>query len=124
MKNLLLFISLLLLLSFSFANLAFAQGSLIPCKPQLVGGELVDKCTFADLVTLVRNVIDWFLTFVIPLAAVFIIYGGFVIMFAGGDPGKAKKGREIITAAVIGIAIAMGTWLIVTTAEKILKGLF
>ena len=58
----------------------------------------------------------------IPLGVLFVAYGGFVIMTAGGSEEKVKKGKQVITAAVIGIAIAFGSWLIIFTVNQILKG--
>ncbi|KKU75857.1 MAG: hypothetical protein UY02_C0041G0011, partial [Candidatus Giovannonibacteria bacterium GW2011_GWB1_47_6b] len=50
-----------------------------------------------------------------------IVWGGFVIMTAGGSEEKVKKGKGIITASVIGLAILFGSWLIVTVITTFLK---
>lgn len=41
------------------------------------------------------------------LATGFIIYGGYLYIMAGGDPGKVAKGKKTLTAAIIGVAIAI-----------------
>jgi len=100
----------------AFAPSAFAQGRFLPCK--------ATECTLADFITFIKNVITFLLQIIIPLGVIMIVWGGFVIMTAGGNPGKVDSGKKIITAAVIGIAIAFGSWLIVTTINRILTGFF
>ena len=41
------------------------------------------------------------------LATGFVIYGGYLYIMAGGDPGKVAKGKKTLTAAIIGVAIAI-----------------
>ena len=52
----------------------------------------------------------------------FIIYGGFKYLMSGGDAGKVASGKKIITAALIGLAIAMMSTIIVNTIIGVLKG--
>jgi uncharacterized protein YsxB (DUF464 family) len=52
---------------------------------------------------------------VFPLAAVMIVVGGIMIMTAGGSTERVAKGREIVTAAVVGLLIALLSWLIIDT---------
>ena len=37
----------------------------------------------------------------------FVIYGGYLYMTAGGDPGKAATSRKVLTRAFIGLAIVL-----------------
>jgi len=113
-----------LLITFSFllsANSALAQGSPFigkcdPSKPPGAGG-----CGIPEFIAFVKNVINYLFVIAIPLAVIFIVWGGFVIMTAGGSEEKVKKGKGIITASVIGLAILFGSWLIVTVITTFLK---
>jgi len=89
------------------------------CNPKALPNES-NACTPAKFLELLRNVINFMLVLIIPLAVGFIIYGGFVIMTAAGSEEKIKLGRKIITVAVIGVTIAFGSWLIITTVQKII----
>ncbi|NOY35352.1 MAG: hypothetical protein GXP44_00235, partial [bacterium] len=60
------------------------------------------------------------LSIALPLAIVALIYGGFMWITAGGNPGKIDKGRKAIEYAIYGMIFAFGAWLIVDT---VLKGL-
>ncbi len=89
---------------------------LLPCRGT--------ECTVQDFITFVRNIITTLLEIAIPLAVIFIVYGAFVIMTAGGSEEKVKKGKTVIISSVIGLTIALASWLIVTTINQALKGLF
>ena len=54
------------------------------------------------------------------LATVFIMYGGYLYIMSGGDPGKVTKGKTTIRNAVIGIVVAVGAGVIIGTIETIL----
>lgn len=59
------------------------------------------------VITIILNVLADLTLAVGYLAIGFIIYGGYLYIVAGGEPGKVAKGKKTITAAVIGTAIAM-----------------
>ena len=67
----------------------------------------------ADLKTTVVNIIRWVLGFMTLLAVVFIIYGGFMWLTAGGSEDRVEKAKQIITAAVIGLIVILLAWAIV-----------
>jgi hypothetical protein len=69
-----------------------------------------------------KNIIDWLVSFVIVLAPVFIIMGGIVILTAAGRPEQVVLGKKMITAAIIGIAIALLSWVILGTLFNTLVG--
>ena len=63
--------------------------------------------------TLVKALID---KIILPIgasvAALFIIYSGFLYVKAQGKPEKIKEAREALTTALIGTAIILGAWVI------------
>ncbi|MEK7590099.1 MAG: hypothetical protein AAB454_00100, partial [Patescibacteria group bacterium] len=70
-----------------------------PAKPPTEGG-----CGIPQFIKLASGIIKWVIQFLaIPLAVLFIIYGGFVIMTAGGNPSRMEEGKKIMKAAVIGL---------------------
>lgn len=95
-----------LLLTTLSAQAADTDG-LVPCSGL--------DCKFCDLTKLVGRVINFALYYIaIPLVAVMIVWGGLVIMTAGDDSGKVSEGRKIIQAAAIGLAVALGAWVIIS----------
>ncbi len=61
-------------------------------------------CCAMDKVFLVTN---WIFFLVVALSIIFILYGGFLIVAAGGDDARVTKGRMFIMWALIGFAIAI-----------------
>jgi len=57
---------------------------------------------------LIYAVVDWFVIAIGPaIAVVMIIYGGFQILTAGGDPKKFEEGKKAILYAVVGYGIIL-----------------
>lgn len=107
---------------FVIRNLAFVIVFMLLVMPVVsfaVDPPLVPPCTpncgFNDLLTLVNNVINFILKFmVIPIAAIMFAYAGFLLITAGGEAAHARtKAKEIFTNAIIGLIIAVAATLIV-----------
>jgi len=52
----------------------------------------------------------------------YVIYGGYLYTFSGGDPGKVATGRKTLTQAFLGLAIVMSANLIMSTIRFALLG--
>jgi hypothetical protein len=116
----LILFSLILLLVPALAQAAITLfGETIDCEPKLPASS--GGCGFLHFIQLIRAVIGFLVKLAIPLSAVFVVYGGFVIMSAGGSPEKVGQGRKIITAALVGVAILFSSWLLLFTIFQILS---
>ena len=60
--------------------------------------------TFEELVNVIGR---WIFNLAIPIAVIIIIYAGVLMLTAGGDPGRFKKGMEALKYAVIGLAVVL-----------------
>ena len=101
-----------------FPAVAFADGAggIVPC-----GGTADDPCDMGSTITIVGAFIDFVLLYIaMPLAASMFMYAGFVMMTAGGNPGKIQEAKKIFWSVIIGLVVAFAAWLIV---EGIMKGL-
>lgn len=78
-------------------------------------------CDVSAAVEFLKKIINFMLIGIVPLASLFIIWGGFVMLTSGGSGTKFEQGKKIITAAVIGLAIAFGSYLIVNTILAFIK---
>ena len=56
---------------------------------------------------IVLNAIEMAIVLTTYLTAFFIIYGGFLFMTGGNNPGQVEKARKTILNAVIGLVICM-----------------
>ena len=75
-------------------------------------GEFGIACgtTAADLKLRIQTIVNIFLSLVGVIAGAMIVYGGFLYVISGADEGNAKRGKQIIIYAVIGLIILTATW--------------
>lgn len=99
------------ILSVGFPNAAQAAG-LVPCSGP--------DCNYCSFLQLVKNIIDFLLYLIFPVATLMVVVGGFFVLTTGGAPERAKRGRSIITAAIVGLVIALLAWLIIDTIIKVI----
>ncbi len=91
-------------------------GGFVPC-----GNPDQKPCTWQNLMDMVQKIFTYALTYVaIPVAVIMIAWGGITMATSAGNEGKFKKGREVITAAAIGLVIIFAAWLIINTITKFL----
>lgn len=112
MKKIVLF----LVFYFLFFTFSAQAAGLVPCG----GGESESACTWCNLMQMISNIVNFMLYIIFPIAAAMIVIGGISIMTAAGSPQKITKGKEIITAAIIGLLIALFSYLIIDTIIKII----
>lgn len=63
--------------------------------------------SFADIITLLGNIISIMLIIAGFVAVGFIIVGGFKYITSSGDPSGIKSAKETIVNAIIGLVLAM-----------------
>lgn len=97
---------------FLFFSLSYVQAALVPCGPGT--GKL--NCEFCDIFVLSNNILKWIFEWVVTTTAVLMfIVGGVMFLFSGAKADLFNKAKGIITAAVIGLLIIFGAWVIVST---------
>ncbi|MDD5431126.1 MAG: hypothetical protein PHP03_02800 [Candidatus Pacebacteria bacterium] len=101
---------------FILANVAGAAG-LVPC-----GGAGEKACGLCDFFKLAQNIITFLMKIAFTLATLFIIYGAFVIMTAGGSPERVTEGKKVLTITFTGVAIILGSWIIMSTLLLVITG--
>jgi hypothetical protein len=65
------------------------------------------QCGVCCLMNTIYNVTNWLFIFMIAIAVIFIIIGGFTFLTSAGDAEKTQKGRNYIMYAAIGIVIGL-----------------
>jgi len=95
-------------------------GGLVPCgrlcdDPTTEINEAAD-CTFCHFFYLLTNIINWILKFVVTsLAALMIIFGGFMLATSRGNPGQSQKGKDILIWTFAGLAVMFVGWMVVNS---------
>ncbi len=67
------------------------------------------SCTFADLIANIAKIVA---EIGLPIAAMAIIYAGFLFVTAGGSEDKLKKAKTTFLWSIIGTALLLGAWAI------------
>lgn len=122
--NIKTFIGLVVVLIFIFGLSSFAFADhrtyhpLVPC-----GGTGQEPCTQCDFLKLGKNLVDFILLFIVPVAGTLLItIAGFMILLGGANPALISKGKSIFWSVIIGIVIISTSWLIVNFLLKSLAG--
>lgn len=89
------------------------------CNPALPPSD-PDACNINAFVNWVQEIIKWLFRISIPIALVFGMYGGFVIITAGGSDERFSQGKKILTAAIVGLAIIFTASLLVGGIVRLL----
>lgn len=116
MKKTLKYLLPIAFLSVLLVNSAFAA-PLVPC-----GGPGQEACNFCHLLLLGKNLIDLAIQLSFAFAGLFIAWGAFVIMTAGGSKERMAEGKKTITTAITGLVIVLSAWLIIGTTLQIFTG--
>lgn len=70
---------------------------------------------------LVQNLINWFIALAGVASAIFLVYGGIAYMTSSGDAAKTQKAKQMITYALIGLAIVALSVIITAFVSNIIR---
>ncbi len=79
-------------------------------------------CTVDDFLILAINLIDYMLAISGSLALLFFIYGGFIWLLSAGNSEKITKGKNILSAAAVGLIIVLAGWMIINLVYTTVMG--
>ncbi|MBI4087698.1 MAG: hypothetical protein HY434_02605 [Candidatus Liptonbacteria bacterium] len=85
-----------------------------------VGGGLLNPLSGCDLSCITDKITDFLFVIGGPIAAIMVLWGGFQIMTAAGDPEKFTKGRQTILYAAIGLVVI----LLAKSVQGLIFGIF
>lgn len=112
-----IFVFLALASAFFNVAAAAAQSRFIPeCALENPTGQALDEgeCRSVNIyIILLFNITNYLFGIVGALALLFFIYGGFTLILSRGNSEQTKKGIEIISAAIIGLIVVFGAYMLV-----------
>jgi phosphoglycerol transferase MdoB-like AlkP superfamily enzyme len=73
-----------------------------------------------DVISLINTIGNWIFTILLALAAIFLIWAGFLYVTAAGSEDTLRKSRGMLVNALIGVAIALGAKGLVAVIGNIL----
>lgn len=74
---------------------------------ELPAGAIPSVSGGVNIWELLAKALNWFFNALIFIAAIFIVYAGWMYITAAGDENKAKKGLNTLIYALIGVGIAL-----------------
>lgn len=80
------------------------------------------ECGINDIVNTAIKVGEFFQGLAGAVALALFVYGGVLMLLSGGREEYITKGKNVLTAAVVGLIIVLGAFVIVKTLESALKG--
>lgn len=101
----------------SAAALSPYWGPLVSCTGGTPGGSDEKVCeSFCDLVKTAQNFLKFAMTIAIyVIAPIFFVWGGIMILTAGGSEKRVTEARKMLTSVAIGIGIILGSYVIINT---------
>jgi len=80
---------------------------------EVVDYTLSENCGFDDFLKLFVNLFNWGLYVLSILALFFFFLGGGTLLLSGGSEERIRTGKAILVNTVIGLGIALSSWVIV-----------
>lgn len=71
---------------------------------------------------LIAAIIRYVLGFIGILAVAALIWGGFLYLTSGGNENQIKQAKSVITYAIVGLVLALASYIIVNTVIKAITG--
>ena len=78
-----------------------------------------DPAALSELPTYIGNVLQAMIPLIGIVSFIMILSGGFTILTSGGNPEGIKKGGQTISLAIVGLALAIGSWLILVLVKNL-----
>ncbi|MBU1015160.1 hypothetical protein KKI17_01830 [Patescibacteria group bacterium] len=87
----------------------------------IVCGGAGDACQLCDIFVLFQRLFNFLLVPILPvLATALALYGGFLLLTAGGNPSQVTQAKGVLFAVVVGIVIVLGAWVLINTLMTVL----
>lgn len=84
--------------------------ALVPC-----GNPDQPACNIDYFIMMINSIIDWFITMATVVFTISLVYGGYLYMTSGSNPGNKEKASGIMWNTLKGFVIILTAWVIVHT---------
>ncbi len=81
------------------------------------GTKLVNPVSFESLGALIAAILDIIVQIAVPIAALFLIYSGFLFVTAQGDETKLGTAKSIFLWTMVGVAVLLGAKILAGVIE-------
>jgi hypothetical protein len=96
------------------------SGSIVPCGRSCddlgtPNTNEMKECTICHFILMGKRIYDLVLSLLIVVSIVMLTASGILYMFSGANPSLNSTAKEIVKKTLIGFALFLGSWLIVST---------
>lgn len=118
-----IFVFVLLFSFLSLAPVAVLAATILdgPIVPKC-GGTFEGDCDVCDVMQLVRNLINFAISFAAIVATLMFVYAGFLYFTASAKQDNIKKAHGIFWKVFLGFVFILAAWLIVDVVMKTMLG--
>jgi len=96
------------------------EGAYCGANTPITSGGPVGSCSICDAYVVAKNIINFLIQLSFTIATAMIVWGALQMILSTGNPGKVSQAKSIMMSALIGLAIALASWLIVNTIITVL----
>lgn len=82
------------------------------------GTKLINPVGFKSLGALIAAILDIIVQIAVPIAALFLIYSGYLFVYAQGDETKLGTAKSIFLWTMVGIAVILGAKILASVIEN------
>lgn len=109
------------------SRLALVAGlyAIIPQELLAQGTKLeqpIDGATSADFVSYINAIFQFGLILVVLAAAIYFAFGAYAYFLAAGNASMAAKGKELIQRSLVGLLLALVSWVLLNTISPQFAG--
>ncbi len=91
----------------------------VTCNESL---EPVVPCTECDAIKVASNIVTLLVQIALVLGSIMIVYGALMMVVSAGNVSRYENAKKTMTAAIIGVLIALMSWVIINTVLHVLTG--
>jgi len=117
-----IFIILLIITSLAGGFITARPVSAFQIMPNCDLSKGSNPCDVDDFLRLALQLIQFMLGITGSLALLFFVYGGFTMLISAGNTEKVQHGKDIVTAAAIGVLVVLASWMIINFTYTALGG--
>lgn len=83
---------------------------------------LIDTGVNTSVSQILQGLVDIFLRWSITIATAIFLMGAILMVGSGGNDAYLSAGKKLMKASLIGLAIVLASWLILSTVVAIIAG--
>ena len=94
----------------------------VDCNESPDPGDKIVLCTECDAIKVASNIVTLLVQIALVLGSIMIAYGALMMVVSAGNVSRYENAKKTMTAAIIGVLIALMSWVIINTVLHVIIG--